>query len=329
MTFLIIAALLVGAFIAFRVARNNARRNDYEQRSARQPLDPALAEVFHRTAGESDWKTRSAADQALRDATPHIHRMVTERRQAPVLILHQTTSNSYVAKGGLLVVATDMTLLFTGGKVSTVSHRSGTSTAIQGTANTIWVDVQGGDGSFSYSCDTLEIARLVCEAIDTWAENPEVRHVPGAHITPQRVELPVDFYAGVLRASGHQITEYNLRALQERFGMLFVHYARGIIDTALGLEAGERFTREQGRPSDDRELAHWPESVLRAFIALRPKLGHSTAPYLPGKVHSILLENYLASPGRPLSMWMSEEYENDGTGPRRYGARGNRPPMPA
>lgn len=328
MTFLVIAALIIAAVVVLRIVSKNARRNEYVRRSAEQPLDPMLAEVYHRTADESDWKARSFADEALREATPHIHRMVTQHGEAAVLVLHQTSSNSYLAKGGLLVVATDRVLLFADGKVTTVSHRSGTSTRINGSGTTFWVDIEG-DGSFSYSCDSLKTARLVCSAIDIWAENPVVRYVPGAHVTPTRVDLPVDFFAGVLEASQLPVTPGNLRALQERFGMLLVQYTRGVIDSAHGFETGERFVQQHGRPVDDADLPLWPERVLRAFVALDPDYGHSIGPFLPGKVHSILLERYLAEPGRQLSMWMNDEYENNGTGPRRTAPRDARPPMPA
>ena len=198
--------------------------------------------------------------------------------------------------------------------MSSVSHSSGTTTRIQGTGTTFWIEIEGGDGSFTYACDNLEIARLVCATIDMWADNLDVRYVPGAHITPERVHIPVDFYAGVLQASRYPVTHSNVRALQERFGMLFIHYARKLIDSTSGLAVGEQFTRDHGRPTDDRELPQWPERVLRALIALDRDAGYVMAPFLPGRVHSILLENYLAHPERPLSMWMSNEYENDGTG---------------
>ena len=329
MTFLIIAALVVATIIVIRVMRNSAGRNAYAERSAQQPLDPALVEVFHRTESESDWRARGAADDALRQATPHVRRMSYECGEPPVLIIHQTTSNTYLAKGGLLVVTTDKTLLFAEGKMLSLSHRGGTTTAISGVATQVWIDIHGGDGSFSYACDSLEVARLVCGAIDTWADNLEVRYVPGAHVTPHRVQIPVEFFANVLRASRYPVTPSNLRALQERFGMLFVHYSRKLIDSTLGLAVGEQFTRDHGRPADDRDLPQWPERVLHALIGLCPDAGHTMAPFLPGRVHDILLENYLARPERPLSMWMSDEYENDGTGIRRHGPRGALPPMPA
>ncbi|GAA4752177.1 hypothetical protein [Actinomycetospora chibensis] len=327
MTFLIIVTVVVVAIVGFRIARKGRARDEYEQRSAQQPLDPGLSEVFHRTAGESDWKARRLADDALREATPHVHRLTREIGQAPVLILHQRTDNSYLAKGGLLVVTTDRTLLFSEGRLSSVSHSSGTTTRIQGTGTTFWIEIEGGDGSFTYACDNLEIARLVCATIDMWADNLDVRYIPGAHITPERVHIPVDFYAGVLQASRYPVTHSNLRALQERFGMLFIHYTRKLIDSTSGLAVGEHFTRDHGRPTDDRELPQWPERVLRGLIALDRDAGYVMAPFLPGRVHSILLEDYLAHPERPLSMWMSNEYENDGTGARRHGSYGALPPM--
>jgi hypothetical protein len=302
----------------------------------------ALARAGGRTddpvwaSSEKDYMVRLTMQFVEGDEQPHVVRIwswlatVAEgAAECGDLRLHQTTDNAYIAKGGLLVVTTDRTLLFTEGRMSSVSHHSATTTSIHSAGTTMSVDIEGGDGSFTYACDDLQVARLVCATIDMWADNLDVRYVPGAHITPARVHIPVDFYAGVLQASRYPLTPSNVRALQERFGMLFIHYSRKLIDSTLGLAVGEQFTREHGRPTDDRELPQWPERVLRALIALDPDAGYVMAPFLPGRVHNILLENYLAHPERPLSMWLSDEYENDGTGARRRGSYGALPPMSA
>lgn len=321
--FLVVLLVIVGCVGLLVAGVRSKQKEEFEQEAAQNPLDPALEEVFSRHPYDHSWKTRGAADRVLRACSPHILRMTVERGEIPVLIVHTGPFGSVRSRGGLLVVTTGQTLLFAEGRVTSIGHR-GTSTSISAGFDVMHADVTiaGDDGRITFTADGLEQARLICGAIDNWAENPQLRPDPRVLVTPRRAHLPDEFFSDVLHAAGHPVTPTNLRSLHERFGMMFINQARRTIDQAQGLAAGETFTQRYGRPAHDSELPGWAARVLQGWIELEPNIGHTVGPVLPHLVRCELLATaqspggYLAHPG-PLSMWHNHLYEPDDAHGRR------------
>lgn len=323
-----ILMIIIGIVSLFLLVRR-LRSAPEPQTRPETPLDPEIDEVFHRP--DASGRRLRKAEDAVRAATPHVQRAMAEIGSRPLLVVY----SDEIVQSGVLVVTTDQTLVFREGRLLRADHRPATTTSIMtvGGAHPL-VEIEDRGMQIRYYCASLETARLICGVIDTWAENPHVRADPRVVITPRRVHIPDEFFADTLRASGHHITPYNLRSVHERFGMQFINKARQYIDSKHGVAAGERFTTMYGRPERDEMLPSWPTRVLDGWREIDSGAAHVFA-FLPHFIREFLLETgrenngYLSRPELPLSMWMSDQYEDGGRGARRYATGWGQPPVRA
>ena len=294
-----------------------------------QSLDPALAEVLRRP--DRNRPIPRGAQSALRAATPEIQESLQRHRETPLLILW---SEDMVSKG-LLVVTSGRTLRIgppNGGSAELVHVGARTSIRASGPRDPKPLVEIVNEGRIRFFCSSVTEAQLLCGVIDTWAESPHVTADPRVIVTPFTVSIPQEFYIDTLSAAGHPATPYNLRSIHERFGMQLHNKALKHLEAATDQATAERFIAGACRPADDRDLPDWPEHILKQWIAQSPDVAHVAA-FTPHLVRTFLLESvqsdgYLSQTGAPLPMWKSDQYENDGRGPRRHTGPGQ-PPVPA
>jgi hypothetical protein len=311
--------LIVIAAIVVLVAGNKRRQREaFESTAAADPLHPVLEAVLH-TGPEQHWTTRRAAHGAVRGASDDILGLLAQHGEAPLLITHSTD----VAFPGLLVITQGRTLLYARGSRTEVPHvRASTSIRASGPADPRpFVEVSFGGTVIRVAASSVTEAQLICATIDVWADSPDVE--PDARVVVTRREVRIDdaFYADTLRRAGHPATPYNMRSIHERFGMQLHGRAVKYLEGRFGSAATERFTAVAGRPTHDRDLPQWPTRVMREWIAFDDDIA-PVAAHFPLWTRAVLLDTartggYLAPTGRPLSMWRSEWYDDDGRGARK------------
>ncbi len=255
----------------------------------------------------------------MRHHTADIRETLARHGEAPLLITHSTD----IAFPGLLVITQGRTVLYGRGVRTEVPHvRASTSIRASGpTDPRPFVEVSFGGQVIHVGASSLTEARLICATIDIWAESPDVRPDPRVVVTRREVRIDDGFYADTLRRAGHPVTPFNMRSIHERFGMQLHNKARQYLEGRFGAEATARFLDAAARPADDRDLPLWPATVLREWIAYDDDIA-PVAAHFPLWMREVLLETartggYLAQTGRPLSMWRSDWYEDDGRGARK------------
>jgi hypothetical protein len=311
--------LIVVAAIVVLVAGNRRRQRDaFESTAAADPLHPMLDGVL-RTRPDQHWTSRRSAFDAVRRETGDILQTLAHHGEAPLLIIHSTD----VAFPGLLVITQGRTVLYRRGVRTEVAHL-GASTSIRASGPDDphpFVEVRCDGKVIHAGASSVTEAQLICSTIDVWAESPDVE--PDARVVVTRREARIDdgFFADTLRRAGHPVTPFNMRSIHERFGMQLHGRAVQHLEMRYGTSAVERFTAAAGRSIDDRDLPHWPAQVLREWIAFDDDIAPLAA-HFPLWTRAVLLDTartggYLAPTGRPLSMWRSDWYDDDGCGPRK------------
>ena len=315
--FLTIFVLIVLLIAGTTIARRNSRRVAHDAFVEATPLDPRLSEVY---VTSWDHSADRDGEDALRAASEHILRVAEQKRELPLAAFYARDVHNHL-RGGLLVALPSRILYFTDGRVQSLLFDVAAETSIEpsrsGSTRYVEVHVGGPNGGFIFPANSLDLARKVCAVIDMWVDNRDVAFDPQVLVTSRRVEVPDAFFENALRAAGHPVTPGNMRSLHERFGMMFISKARTYLDSAKGLEEGERFTHQFGRPGSDLDLPLWPANVLRGWIKTVPGYSGVIAA-MPHMVRKELLSSdYLSHPERPLSMWRGDRDRRDEEGSMR------------